>query len=57
MISTSDWFARDWKRLQTLVLEELVRRLDYERLLAEEGVEGADRWENVRELIAAAASW
>ncbi len=40
-----------------LILEELVRRLDYERLLVEEGIEGADRWENVRELIAAAASW
>jgi DNA helicase-2/ATP-dependent DNA helicase PcrA len=40
-----------------LILEELVRRLNYEQLLAEEGIEGADRWENVRELIAAAASW
>jgi DNA helicase-2/ATP-dependent DNA helicase PcrA len=40
-----------------LILEELVRRLNYEQLLAAEGIEGADRWENVRELIAAAASW
>ncbi|HET9512624.1 MAG TPA: UvrD-helicase domain-containing protein [Gemmatimonadales bacterium] len=40
-----------------LIIEDLVRRLDYERLLLAEGVEGADRWENVRELIAAAAEW
>ncbi len=40
-----------------LILEDLVARLDYERVLLAEGIEGADRWENVRELIAAAAGW
>ncbi len=40
-----------------LVLEDLVRRLDYEQHLLQEGPEGADRWENVRELVAAAAAW
>jgi DNA helicase-2/ATP-dependent DNA helicase PcrA len=40
-----------------LVLEELLRRLDYEQLLHREGPEGAERWENVRELVAAVASW
>jgi ATP-dependent DNA helicase UvrD/PcrA len=39
------------------VLEELVRALDYEACLLAEGPEGADRWENVRELIASAAEW
>jgi DNA helicase-2/ATP-dependent DNA helicase PcrA len=40
-----------------LILEDLVRRIDYERLLLAEGLEGAERWENVRELIAAAANY
>jgi DNA helicase-2/ATP-dependent DNA helicase PcrA len=40
-----------------LILEELVRKIDYEKVLLAEGTEGADRWENVRELIAAAAAW
>ncbi len=40
-----------------VVMEELVRVLDYESLLLAEGPEGADRWENVRELIAGAAEW
>jgi DNA helicase-2/ATP-dependent DNA helicase PcrA len=39
------------------ILEELVRALDYEAWLLAEGPEGADRWENVRELIASAAEW
>jgi DNA helicase-2/ATP-dependent DNA helicase PcrA len=38
------------------LLEELTRRLEYEQLLLAEGIGGADRWENVRELIAAAAA-
>ena len=40
-----------------LVLEDLVSRIDYEQALLKDGPEGADRWENVRELIAAAADW
>jgi DNA helicase-2/ATP-dependent DNA helicase PcrA len=39
------------------VLEQLVEGLDYESYLLAEGPEGADRWENVRELIASAAEW
>ena len=40
-----------------LLLEELIRSLDYEAVLLAEGPEGADRWENVRELVAGAAEW
>jgi DNA helicase-2/ATP-dependent DNA helicase PcrA len=39
------------------VLEEIVRAIDYESVLLAEGPEGADRWENVRELLASAADW
>jgi DNA helicase-2/ATP-dependent DNA helicase PcrA len=37
------------------ILERLVTLLNYEAMLAEEGPEGLERWENVRELIASAA--
>ncbi len=39
------------------LLEQLIRAIDYEALLHAEGPEGADRWENVRELVASAANW
>jgi DNA helicase-2/ATP-dependent DNA helicase PcrA len=39
------------------VLEQVIRATDYEALLHAEGPEGADRWENVRELVASAANW
>jgi DNA helicase II / ATP-dependent DNA helicase PcrA len=39
------------------VLEEIIRGTDYEAVLHAEGTEGADRWENVRELVASAADW
>jgi DNA helicase-2/ATP-dependent DNA helicase PcrA len=39
------------------VMEETVLAIQYETVLAAEGVEGIERWENVRELIAAAAEW
>jgi DNA helicase-2/ATP-dependent DNA helicase PcrA len=39
------------------LLEHLIRSIDYETLLHAEGPEGADRWENVRELVASAANW
>jgi ATP-dependent DNA helicase UvrD/PcrA len=39
------------------VLEQLTRAIDYEALLLAEGPEGADRWDNVRELVASAANW
>jgi DNA helicase-2/ATP-dependent DNA helicase PcrA len=38
-------------------LEQLIQELDYEAILLAEGPEGADRWENVRELVASAAEW
>ncbi len=40
-----------------LVMEELLRLLDYEAVLMEEGIEGAERWENVRAMVAGAAEW
>ncbi|HEX5387624.1 MAG TPA: UvrD-helicase domain-containing protein [Gemmatimonadales bacterium] len=39
------------------LLEQLIAALDYETVLLAEGPEGAERWENVRELIASAAEW
>jgi DNA helicase-2/ATP-dependent DNA helicase PcrA len=39
------------------VLEEVIRVIEYEKFLMEEGPEGAERWENVRELLASAADW
>jgi ATP-dependent DNA helicase UvrD/PcrA len=39
------------------LLEHLIRAIDYEAVLLAEGPEGADRWENVRELVASAANW
>lgn len=40
-----------------VVLEELIAALGYEDLLMTEGLEGADRWDNVCELVASAAEW
>ena len=39
------------------LIEQLCEALDYESHLLKEGPEGPDRWENVRELVAAAAEW
>jgi DNA helicase-2/ATP-dependent DNA helicase PcrA len=39
------------------VLEQVIRGTDFEAMLHAEGPEGADRWENVRELVASAADW
>jgi DNA helicase-2/ATP-dependent DNA helicase PcrA len=39
------------------IMEELISVLDYEAMLMSEGLEGADRWDNVRELVASAADW
>jgi DNA helicase-2/ATP-dependent DNA helicase PcrA len=48
-------------RLQNLppadLLEHIIRAINYEAVLHAEGPEGADRWENVRELVASAANW
>ncbi len=47
--------ALTWAPAQ--VLEQLIQAIDYEKVLAAEGQEGIDRWENVRELVASAAEW
>ena len=39
------------------MLERLIEAIEYEQVLMAEGPEGADRWENVRELVASAANW
>jgi DNA helicase-2/ATP-dependent DNA helicase PcrA len=39
------------------LLEHIIRAINYEAVLLAEGAEGADRWENVRELVASAANW
>jgi ATP-dependent DNA helicase UvrD/PcrA len=39
------------------LLEHIIRAIDFEAVLHAEGPEGADRWENVRELVASAANW
>ena len=48
-------------RLQHLapadLLEHIIQAINYEAVLLAEGPEGADRWENVRELVASAANW
>ncbi|MES2123780.1 MAG: UvrD-helicase domain-containing protein [Gemmatimonadota bacterium] len=40
-----------------VVMEEIVRAIDYEAVLLAEGFEGTERWDNVCEMIAAAAEW
>jgi DNA helicase-2/ATP-dependent DNA helicase PcrA len=39
------------------VLQQVIEAIKYEDVLVAEGPEGADRWENVRELVASAAEW
>ena len=39
------------------VMAEVVQAIQFEAVLATEGIEGIERWENVRELMAAAADW
>ena len=39
------------------ILEEIISVTEYEQHLLSEGLEGQDRWENVRELLASAANW
>jgi DNA helicase-2/ATP-dependent DNA helicase PcrA len=53
----ADLAARVGSSQPAAVLEAIIEALDYERVLHEEGIEGKDRWENVKELVAAAASW
>jgi DNA helicase-2/ATP-dependent DNA helicase PcrA len=39
------------------ILEQVIQGTEYEAYLQAEGPEGADRWDNVRELVASAAEW
>ncbi|MFB3069774.1 MAG: ATP-dependent helicase [Gemmatimonadales bacterium] len=39
------------------ILERVIETIDYESYLSEEGVEGIERMEHVRELLASAAEW
>ena len=53
-----DRFVEDARHLPPAdVLEQIIRAIEYENVLQAEGPEGADRWENVRELVASAANW
>ncbi len=47
--------AGHWPPAQ--ILEQVIIAIGYEQVLLAEGPEGADRWENVRELLASAAEW
>jgi DNA helicase-2/ATP-dependent DNA helicase PcrA len=47
--------AGQWPPAQ--ILEQVILATQYEQFLLAEGPEGADRWENVRELVASAAEW
>ncbi|MGH7583242.1 MAG: ATP-dependent helicase, partial [Gemmatimonadales bacterium] len=49
--------TRSGEAAPVTVMEEVVQAIQYETVLAAEGIEGIERWENVRELIAAAAEW
>jgi DNA helicase-2/ATP-dependent DNA helicase PcrA len=49
--------ARSAAAAPVLLIEELLHAIDYEAALLAEGPEGAERWENVRELVAGASEW
>jgi DNA helicase-2/ATP-dependent DNA helicase PcrA len=48
---------RSGESAPVMVMEDVVQAIQLEAVLAAEGIEGIERWENVRELIAAAAEW
>lgn len=52
-----DGAAQQQNRPPADLLEQIIRAIDFEAVLHAEGPEGADRWENVRELVASAANW
>jgi DNA helicase II / ATP-dependent DNA helicase PcrA len=52
-----DQAARLQDRPPAELLEHIIKSIDYEAVLLAEGPEGAERWENVRELVASAANW
>ncbi|HKV76108.1 MAG TPA: UvrD-helicase domain-containing protein [Gemmatimonadales bacterium] len=47
--------AGGWTPAQ--VIEQVIRVINYEKILEEEGPEGVERMENVREMLASAADW
>ncbi|MEO5800351.1 MAG: UvrD-helicase domain-containing protein [Gemmatimonadales bacterium] len=49
--------TRFGEAVPVVVMEEVIRAIDYENLLLAEGFEGTERWDNVREMVAAAAEW
>ncbi|HEY3934634.1 MAG TPA: UvrD-helicase domain-containing protein [Gemmatimonadales bacterium] len=49
--------ARSGEATPVTIMEDVVQAIEYETVLAAEGTEGIERWENVRELMAAAAEW
>ncbi len=53
----ADLTARIGAAQPAAALEALIEAINYERVLHDEGIEGKDRWENVKELVAAAAGW
>jgi DNA helicase-2/ATP-dependent DNA helicase PcrA len=56
--ATIQHFRDTWRQAPpAALLERLVETLNYESYLAEEGPEGVERIENVRELVAGAAEW
>ena len=55
LINTLREQSGHWQPAQ--ILEQLISKLDYEKVLLAEGPEGVDRWENVRELVGSAADW
>ncbi|MGQ0701624.1 MAG: ATP-dependent helicase [Gemmatimonadales bacterium] len=52
-----DWRAKSANWPPVMLLEQVIEAIGYEALLLADGPEGIDRWENVRELVAAAAEW
>ncbi|MBI1966804.1 MAG: UvrD-helicase domain-containing protein [Gemmatimonadetes bacterium] len=53
-----DRLGETWGRADpATVLEQVIAATGYESYLAEEGLEGVERLENVRELVAGAAAW
>lgn len=49
--------ARSSSASPARVIEDVIETIAYEKVLEEEGPEGVERWENVRELLASAADW
>jgi len=53
----AEWTQRLHSAPPIEAITTVIEAIDYERALLDEGPEGKERWDNVRELVAAAASW